>query len=192
MSIQIGCVIMAAGRSTRFGSNKLLAPLAGKPVLAHVLDGLPRARLARTVVVTVAGKVPGICGELPVRLNESGLLSESVRRGIEPMAGLDGCLFVMGDQPLCSTDSILNLLDAFTREPDTVHRLAYNGVPGSPVVFPAALFPRLAALEGESSGMTAAKGSGVPVRLVPAAHEWELWDVDTPEALAKAQSILTD
>ena len=190
MSLNIGCVVMAAGKSSRFGSNKLLAQLGGKPVLNHVLDSLPHGRLYRTVVVTVAGAVPGLCGAIPVRLNESGLLSESVRRGIAEMDGLDGCLFVMGDQPLCTSASMERLLDSFARAPQAVHRLSHNGVPGSPVLFPAALFPRLAALTGEASGMTAVRGSGTPVILVPADHESELWDMDTPKALAQAEAFL--
>jgi len=190
MGLNIGCVVMAAGKSSRFGSNKLLAQLGGKPVLNHVLDSLPYARLCRTVVVTVAGDVPGLCGGVPVRLNESGLLSESVRRGIAEMDGLDGCLFVMGDQPLCTTASMERLLDSFEGAPQAVHRLSHSGTPGSPVLFPASLFPRLAALTGEASGMTAVRGSGTPVLLVPAGHPSELWDVDTPEALAQAEAFL--
>ena len=32
------CMILCAGTSRRFGSNKMLAPLAGKPLLAHTID----------------------------------------------------------------------------------------------------------------------------------------------------------
>ena len=32
--MNVGCVVMAAGRGQRFGGNKLLAPLAGAPLLS--------------------------------------------------------------------------------------------------------------------------------------------------------------
>ena len=35
----VGCVIMASGLSTRFGSNKLLADFGGRPMLCRALDG---------------------------------------------------------------------------------------------------------------------------------------------------------
>ncbi|HEU4533995.1 MAG TPA: NTP transferase domain-containing protein, partial [Polyangiaceae bacterium] len=37
---RVGAVVLAAGRSRRMGDNKLLAPFAGKPLLAHVVDAL--------------------------------------------------------------------------------------------------------------------------------------------------------
>ena len=37
----LGCVVLAAGRSSRFGANKLLAELGGAPVLSHTLAALP-------------------------------------------------------------------------------------------------------------------------------------------------------
>ena len=113
-----------------------------------------------------------------------------MRRGLAEMTDLDGCLFLPGDQPLCRRESLEALLDAFAGHPQSVIRLAWQGRPGSPVVFPAALFDRLAALSGDVGGMAAVPGSGVPVRLVEAAHPWELWDADTPAALARLEECL--
>ncbi len=49
-----GCVLLAAGRSARMGGgDKLLAPLAGRPVLAHSLAALAACdQIAHVVVVT--------------------------------------------------------------------------------------------------------------------------------------------
>ena len=38
----LGCVVLAAGRASRFGGNKLLVALGGEPVLARTLGALPR------------------------------------------------------------------------------------------------------------------------------------------------------
>ena len=42
MSMPIAAVVLAAGKGTRMGSNlhKVLHPLAGRPLLGHLLDTL--------------------------------------------------------------------------------------------------------------------------------------------------------
>ena len=40
---RIGCLIMAAGNASRFGSNKLAAKVDGKMLIEHALEALERA-----------------------------------------------------------------------------------------------------------------------------------------------------
>ena len=40
---RIGCLIMAAGNASRFGSNKLAAKVDGKMLIEHALETLERA-----------------------------------------------------------------------------------------------------------------------------------------------------
>lgn len=189
--MNIGCVIMAAGRGQRFGANKLLAPLAGAPLLSYALRALPYERLARTVAVVSDEGVAALCeacGVFPLRY-PGGPQSETVRRGIGLMQGMEGCLFVQGDQPLLTPQSVERLLDSFAAFPDEVHRLSYEGVAGSPVIFPPALFPALAALSGERGGMAAARSAGARVRLVEALSGVEMMDADTEKALSEIEKI---
>lgn len=190
--MNIGCVIMAAGRGQRFGGNKLLAPLAGRPVLLHVLDALPREKLARLAAVTGSPDVAELCrgAGISAQRNVSGLLSESVRLGVEAMDGMDGCLFVMGDQPLCTAASMGRMLAAFSDAPTCVFRLCHRGQAGSPVLFPQTLFPALKALTGQQGGMAAAGAQQTDVRLVRADSAFELWDIDTKQALQQVEAQL--
>ena len=190
--MKIGCVVMAAGRGRRFGANKLLAPLAGAPLLSYALRALPRERLARTVAVVSDEGVAALCracGVFPLRY-PGGPQSETVRRGIGQMRGMEGCLFVQGDQPFLTAQSIERLLDSFAAFPDGVHRLSYEGVAGSPVLFPSALFPALAALSGERGGMAAARSSGAQIRLVEALSVAEMMDADTEKALSEIEKMI--
>ena len=186
----IGCVILAAGKSVRFGANKLLAPLAGKLLLEHTLDAIPAPCFSQVVAVVSDPEVEALCRHHGVKTvaYEGGPQSQSIRLGLEAVQNVDGCLFILGEQPLCSSDSIHHLISAFPAQPRVVHRLAYQGQPSSPTLFPTHLFPALMELAGEHGGMAAV--GDTPVLYTEAAGPQELWDADTPEKLARIQQYL--
>lgn len=190
--MKLGCVVLAAGRGVRFGGNKLICPLAGRPVLSRVLDSLPREQFSSIVVVASSGEVEQLCraSGLPCLRYEGGAQSDSIRLGIGSMEETEGCMFVMGDQPLCSRRSMERLLEAFRRQPEAVVRLAFQGRPCSPVLFPSRYYPNLAALTGEQGGITAVRNLNPTFRFVEAEEEAELWDTDTPEELTRIEHYL--
>ena len=51
MTDHVVAVVLAAGAGSRFGGGKLLAEVAGRPVLQHVLDMLAQAELSDVIVV---------------------------------------------------------------------------------------------------------------------------------------------
>ena len=59
----VGCVIMASGRSTRFGSNKLLAPFGGQPLLCRAFAATHTPLVAERVVVTRHAQVQELCNQ---------------------------------------------------------------------------------------------------------------------------------
>ena len=190
----LGCVVLAAGKSRRFGGNKLLAELGGKAVLSRTLAALPRECFDRIVVVTSDPAVTALCRERGFETREysGGPQSASIREGSAPMDGTDGCMFVNGDQPLLRPDSLGRMAAAFAAAPECVHRLAFNGAAASPVILPSSAYPALRTLEGESGGMAAICGGAWEVRTVEAECESELWDVDDEPALRRAEEFLTD
>ncbi len=191
--MKLGCVVLAAGQGRRFGDNKLLQVLADRTVLGHVLSALPRERFEQIVVVASSQGVEALCKEqgLTCLRYPGGPQSESIRRGIGAMEGLDGCLFVMGDQPLCTRKSMERIADAFLAHPKAVVRLAWGEIPCSPVLFPKRYFPNLQALTGEQGGMSALRGLDAEILLVQAEYEAELWDVDTRAQLEHMKAHLT-
>ena len=62
---RIGCLIMAAGNASRFGSNKLAAKVDGKMLIEHALETVPREEFARVTVVTQYDEVLAI-GPIPM------------------------------------------------------------------------------------------------------------------------------
>ena len=188
--MRIACIVLAAGKSTRFGANKLLAPLVDRPLLVHTLDAIPRSCFSQMVAVVSDPEVETLCRRHGVKTvaYEGGPQSQSIRLGLEAIQDADGCLFVLGDQPLCSADSIRRLVSAFQAQPKAVHRLAYQGQPSSPTLFPAHFFLALKKLTGEHGGMAAV--GDTPVWYTEAAGPQELWDADTPEKLSRIQQYL--
>lgn len=189
--MKLGCVVMAAGMSRRFGGDKLLADVGGKPMLCRTLESLPREVFARILAVVRRQEVQRLCEDLgvPALRYGGGAHSMTIRLGMERMMDLDGCLFLPGDQPLCRRESIRALADAFEAEPDRVCRLAWDGSGGSPVIFPKRLFPELLGLTGEQGGMAAARRER-DICLVQAGFFWELLDGDTREDLEQIRSLL--
>ena len=182
---RIGCVVLASGKSTRFGGNKLLADLAGEPLLARTLSAVDRALFEKITVVISDRAVEKIAADMgfDTCFYEGGPVSESIRRGLSSLPGTEGCLFINGDQPLISGSSIRKMTAAFRRDLTRGLRLAYGDEQGSPVLFPRVWYPDLMTLTGEQGGMSAVRKKGVSFESVQAEHPRELMDADTPEAL---------
>lgn len=192
---RVGVVVMASGLSTRFGSNKLVAPLAGTPVLERTLRALP-LDLVDPVVVTRWDEVCRLCGRLGIRCvrHDLPLQSDTVRAGLDAGCNWSGCMFVTGDQPLLGERSVRAMVREFEADPSRVVRLSWKGRAAGPVLFPSELFGRLRALEGDVGG-TALLRQDSPLAqgcvLVEAQDASELEDVDTPETLALLERKVT-
>ena len=179
--MKIGCVVMAAGNSQRFGANKLLAELDGKPLIRRALEAVPREKFSQVAVVTQYPQVQAlaeeygfgcICNDRP----ELGA-SLSVRLGVQVMAECDAIVFMVADQPRLRRETVAALVDFFAREAEKIAALSHGGSRGNPCVFPAAFFAELLALEGDRGGSAVIRRHGDALRLLECAAE-ELQDVD--------------
>lgn len=176
----------------RFGGNKLLARLGGKPLICWVLDAT-QGIFDRRVVVTRYAQVEALCRErqVPAVLHDLPWRSDTVRLGLEALGdGLSGCLFCPGDQPLLSKESVQAMVLRAARGPEFIWRLAWGGTAGTPVLFPRWAFPQLRSLPQGKGGNVIVHENPGQVRLVPARDRCELWDVDRPEDLEKLSAWL--
>lgn len=188
--MRIGCIIMASGSSTRFGGEKLVAPFLGEPLILHTLNALPKT-LARSVVVTRSEAVRQVavrCG-VPCVLHQEPQRCDTIRIGLSEMDGMDGCLFLVGDQPLCSAATMQAMMDAFGRSPDRIIRASHLGAMGNPVLFPASLFDELAALQPGQTGGAVLRRHEQSVLPCEVDNPLELEDVDTPMGLSALESL---
>lgn len=183
--MKLGCVIMAAGASSRFGENKLLRDFLGKPLFACVLEAAAGV-FDKTAVVTGYEPVKGYAenlGFLPVENKQPELgISHTIRLGLEELKNCDGVVFTTADQPLLSKETFSHLKRAFAEEPAYIHCVFADGKMGNPCLFPKEFFSELAALEGDAGGKAVIGRHEDRLRL-HFVDEKELLDCDTPSAM---------
>ena len=189
----IGGVIMASGLGRRFGGNKLLSDLGGKPLMKYVLEQTEGV-FARRVVVTRHEAVLLMCQEqnidcvlhrLPWRSDTVRLGVEFLRRKYEEADALAGYLFCPSDQPFLTRETLLTVLLTYAQDPkiETILRLSYEGRAGAPALFGSAYENGLCMLPEGKGGSWLIKKYPQNVRGIEALSQWELQDIDTPEDL---------
>lgn len=189
---RIGCIIMASGQGRRFGGNKLLAELGGRPLISWILDATEGV-FAKRVVVTRQEEVADLCKKrgVPVVLHSLPHRSDTVQLGLEWMGdAVDGCMFCPADQPLLGRETLLRMVEHAKHGPDRIWRLAFEGRAGTPVIFPRRFFDQLKHLPQGKGGSVLIRQYPGQVELVSAETQWELRDVDTVEDLEKLRQYL--
>ncbi len=191
MEPSLGCVIMGAGSSTRFGGkNKLLEPFADATVGEHVLNVLPFDIIDRSVLVTGSDIVALYSGKynIQVLINSQPELGigRTVKIGLAALGdSFDGYMFVVCDQPMLTQTSVTALINAWRDDPEFIFSLGIKGRVGNPFIFPASLFEELAALENHEFGRTVYQRHREMLKQVVVSDEYELMDIDTVEDLEK-------
>lgn len=155
-------VVLAAGASTRFGSNKLLAPLAGRPLLQHALDAVAAAGIA-DVVVVLGSEADAVEAAIEWRRERRVVngrpqdgLSSSLRVGLDAalqVPDADAALVVLGDQPQLRPGVVRAVLSV-AASPAAAHaqfvrpRYAADAAP-NPVLVRRSAWALAAGLEGD-------------------------------------------
>jgi molybdenum cofactor cytidylyltransferase len=155
-----------------------------------VIDIVCASSFCKTIVVTRSEAVHALCRrrQMPCLLHQMPHRRDTIRIGLDSLlremnGDLDGCVFFQGDQPLVTPESIKAMILAFQQDHRSIYRLAYQGKPGSPVLFPRACFDELMHLPSHSGGSLVIRNHPELTRTVEARSPYELLDVDTPDAL---------
>jgi len=202
---EIAAILLAAGRASRFAAaggreaTKLVAPLAGKPVVRHVAEAALASRARPIVVVTGHARlsVEEALAGLPLRFVDnpgfaSGLAS-SLRTGLAALPDdAAGALVLLGDMPAVESPLIDRLILAFEARPDALAVApTLQGQRGNPVLLSRALFAAIADLKGdEGARRMLAALPGERILEIGIEDEAASLDVDTPQALAAARRAM--
>ena len=189
--LSIAAIVLAAGRSTRMGAgNKLVADIAGTPMVRHAVEAALGSR-ARPVIVVVghqADAVRAALAGLDIVIVENpdfatGLAS-SLKAGIRALASdCAGTLILLGDMPLIAPAHLDRLIAAFA--PDAIVVPTHQGKRGNPVLWSATHFAQMLQLDGDSGARRLMAAHADQVREIDLATDAIFADVDTPDALAK-------
>jgi len=153
-------ILLAAGFSSRMGSDKLLLSYKGLPLLQHSIDLLCKLPADERILVTNETRLVNVIvpENVKVVINaepEKGQ-SESIRLGIEATQAASAIsshfLFLQADQPNLTADDITPLLDAAEANPAKIIFPITNNQPNSPTLFPVKYRYDLLNLSGDNGG----------------------------------------
>lgn len=171
-------IVLASGRGERFiaaggTGSKLKAPLAGRPVLERTLDA-----------VRASG--------LPWHLEDAGHpgMGDSIAAAVRATPGAAGWLILPGDLPLVLPSTLRAVAAALGGRVNAVQP-QYRGERGHPVGFGVACGAQLAALEGNLGASSVLRSMRAIDSVADLAVDDAgiVTDIDTPEALARAEAL---
>ncbi len=163
---RIRMILLAAGFSRRFGENKLLYPIKGRPMYLWTMERLKEIQkegLADSLVVvsqyeeilTEAAR-QGISGVK--NPNSERGISSSLQIGLKAAVRLkdrdseDYYMFFVADQPFLRKETVENFLVDFEDSGKKIGCMSYRKTPGNPVIFHECFVPELMALQGDTGG----------------------------------------
>ena len=191
----IAGVLLAAGRSSRFGSDKLCALLDGQPVIVRSLRTV--AALDDVVVVippdaaALVAVLPGTKARIVANPDRDSGMSSSLRVAIESVSDADAVVVALGDQPYASAEVTRMLLARWREGGADIVVPEYTDGRGHPVLFGRVCFEALRMLEGDSGARGLIGDARFRVARVQVSTPMPI-DVDTPEALALAARRASD
>lgn len=179
-------IILASGLSKRFGNNKLLEFINGKPMVYYVLKAAKESSLEKIVLIYKDNDVKDIAKQFPIHciLNKKYTLgqSEGIKIGVKAYCSEDSFMFIMADQPFLTSKTINKLIEKFKKK-DKIIVPKYKDRNGSPVIFPKRFIKDLLNLHGDVGGKEIIKKNPLEVEFCHLNNEKELLDIDNKETL---------
>lgn len=195
-------ILLAAGNSRRFGSNKLLYNIDGRPMFTYGLKVMEELLLEDSnrelYVVTRFAPVeqavdklkenPRLQNRIRIIHSEESVLgvSYSIHAGLiegetEGGAEADYYLFMVSDQPFIKAATVSQLIKTTVEQQKIGGCITWKGTLGNPVIFSGQLKKELLELKEDQGGKKVLKRYLDEICQVEASGEEELLDKDTIE-----------
>ncbi|MDQ3323512.1 MAG: nucleotidyltransferase family protein [Acidobacteriota bacterium] len=195
---KIGCIILAAGDSTRMNSEaKQLLEFRGKTLLRRAAETAIEANFDRIVIVlgSIAEELKKEIDDLPVQIAvnknwETGM-SSSIKVGLSAFSNgenIDAVVVTLCDQPLVSAKILRELGETFAETGKSIIACRYAETIGVPALFARVVFDDLMDLREDEGAKKVIKKyeAETAVILAPEAA----FDVDTAQDYEKLKIIL--
>lgn len=160
MQGQYGIVVLAAGAGTRFGSNKLLTTIQGKPLYKHMIEKAKGLQGFPIYVVTGYPEITQCANANQLHVVENTRpelgIARSVKLGLEACIkenpNIKGVLFSVCDQPNLTLHTMLKMIRTGMLHPGKIICSGHDGTKGNPVLWDKKYFEELFALDGDVGG----------------------------------------
>jgi molybdenum cofactor cytidylyltransferase len=189
----VAAIILAAGRSTRMGeNNKLLADVAGQPMLHWAIDSAQQANVKDIIVVSghQADEVGQVAKDHQVTLvhNQeftSGIAS-SIKAGLQALDDNVDALFIMlGDMPFVASEQLNAMINSFNNSDEQAIVLPYfRQQRGNPVLWSKRYITELMQLSGDIGARHLLKKYAEHIVEIEFSDDAVIIDIDTPQVLA--------
>ena len=186
--VKLAFIMLAAGNSRRFGSNKLMYEVDGVPMYQRTLRQLRKAAEkipdSRIILVTqpqyseIIDVVKGTGAEVLFNPQPERGIASSMQIGLESAKDADACMFTVADQPWLTAETIIALYDAFQSENKGMACTRHGEKTGNPCVFSEKYYKELMGITGDRGGKQVIKRHPEDVVYFKISDERELQDVD--------------
>ncbi len=181
--------LLAAGGATRFGGTKLDQTLGGKPLWRWSADAAVAAGLRPGMCIVrdewaSARDLQSLGWSVLVNPDAETGIASSIKLALAAAEKRQRLVIGLADMPFVTSDHLRQLAAS-----DEVAFTRYSsGRLGVPAAFPRDAFAKLAMLHGDRGAASLDWGPNV-VTITPVSQDM-LIDVDTPDDLLRAQTIL--
>lgn len=184
-------ILLAAGRGTRFGANKLLHPLADGTPLGVASARALRAALERVVAVVRPGddalaamlREAG-CEILPCARADEGM-GASLVCGVAQTGDASGWLIALADMPFIRPETIAAVAAALRDGASIAAPVLPDGRRGHPVGFAAEWLAELRAVDGDAGARRLLQEHATRVRWLRTDDPGCTVDIDRPGDVAE-------
>ncbi|MEM2017235.1 MAG: nucleotidyltransferase family protein [Nitrososphaerota archaeon] len=192
---KIALIILAAGKSTRFPGNKLLAKINNESMIEKVVKTGLNSK-ADNILIVVGHEAEKISKSLEnirdARIQviynpryEEGQ-SSSVKTGVEYVVGkADAVMILPADVPFITPEDIDRLIEVYEITNSTIVVASYRGRHGHPILFSSKLFNELMMITEEKHGLKEVIEKHREEIVEAESSPFTLIDIDTQEDLEK-------
>lgn len=181
-------ILLAAGCSSRFGSDKLLHPLPDGTPMAIASARILKTAISRVLVVVRpdSTRLIDLLAPEPMEIilcqeAVSGM-GASIACGVTASAQAQGWVIALADMPFIQPFTVAQVV-ALLHQNTMIVAPQYQGQRGHPVGFHHLFGPQLRRLEGDHGAWKILQQYCSQLTLFACNDKGVLWDIDTPEKL---------
>ena len=186
-------IVLAAGESSRMGTDKALLVYRGKTFLENIISTLHEAGVRRVIVVLghhadlIQQSINLSAVEIVIHQDYRLGQTSSLQAGLRVLAGkqTEGVVLCLVDHPAISTDTVQTLIQGFRSAGSPVVIPQLRGKHGHPVLVSREVYQQILALGLDEGADTVIHRYRPQAYFVDVADPGILLDVDDPEGYVK-------